>query len=357
MKKRTICLIVIMAVLVLTSCGKDNESVEPSAATEEAVQPADTQEAVQEQEEKAEPTAEAAVTKAAEPAEDKTVADQKPEEKEDALKADFMEKTGKKDEDIVTFYEDDFDHDGIKEAFVIVGEAVEDYGDYKVIDGNVWFIGSKECKKICETMGMGFSDAIRDMKLGDTDYLLFDEIFVTALLTDVWYVSEGRACEASFSKVGQVMEGLEGDPDRFRIVDSSYDALYETADDIWMGHTWKSYYFFYDSEDGKIHEYGGTEIDDATAEYWCGRDIVEEFLPKGDKINSLFCRGNSLIVMNYEHEEDGCINYYHYIYDFNKGCLVDDSRGETTDEPLAGIYLEALCPEMASYPEVPGPNM
>ena len=46
-----------------------------------------------------------------------------------------------------------------------------------------------------------------------------------------------------------------------------------------------------------------------------------------------------------------------YIYDFSKESLVDDIGEITGEEPLWGIYLEALCPEIANYPEVPGPNM
>ena len=50
------------------------------------------------------------------------------------------------------------------------------------------------------------------------------------------------------------------------------------------------------------------------------------------------------------------MNYYHYIYDFALDCFVDDCGIETGEEPLAGICKEALCPDIANYPEVPNPD-
>ena len=350
-RKYILTALIILNVLFLASCGKDKEQVETQTETEE------TAEVSQNNDEEELVTVAVKEDKKSESAKITPETEQVKEDEAGDLKKDFMEKTGKKEADIAFFGQDDYDGDGKEEAFILVGEVIEEYEENKIVNGNLWFISEKECKKLSDTLSMGFNAPYRTMKMGKINYVLIDEVYVTSRLTQAWYVSEGKACEASFSLVGEVIAGMEGDPDRFRIVDSSYDATYDPSSDMWLGHTWKSYYFFYDSEDDKIHEYGGTEIDDETAAYWCGKDIVDELLPKGDKIDSLFCRGNSLIVLNYEHEEDGLINYYHYIYDFNKGCLVDDTRSETNNEPLGGTYHDSLCPELASYPEVPGPNM
>ena len=350
-RKHILTALIILSVLLLSSCGKDKEEIQTQTEIQETV------EETKKEDEAVSVTAKVKEEKKSQEEKITPQVENEEESKDSDLKKDFMEKTGKKEADIALFEQDDYDGDGKEEAFILVGEVVDEYEDNKTVSGSLWFISEKDCKKLSDTISMGFNAPLRTMKMGKTDYVLVDEVYVTARVTQVWYVSEGKAVEASFSSVGEVITGMEGDPDRFRIMDSSYDATYDVSSDVWMGHTWKSYYFFYDSEDDKIHEYGGTDIDDATAEYWCGRDIVDELLPKGDKIDSLFCRGNSLIVLNYEHEQDGCIDYYHYIYDFNKGCLVDDTRNETNEEPLNGIYLEALCPELASYPEVPGPNM
>ncbi len=39
-------------------------------------------------------------------------------------------------------------------------------------------------------------------------------------------------------------------------------------------------------------EYAGTTIDADTVEFWCGRDLVTEMVPKGDTVDSIFMRGN-----------------------------------------------------------------
>ena len=124
-----------------------------------------------------------------------------------------------------------------------------------------------------------------------------------------------------------------------------------------IGHTWKKYYYFYDSEDGQIYEYGGTGIDAATVEFWTGRDLVSELVPDGDTIDSVFMRGNGILVINYEHmDEDGSINYFHYNYDTRRGYFINDLGMETEEEPMEGSCAYALIPELASYPEVPGPD-
>ena len=94
----------------------------------------------------------------------------------------------------------------------------------------------------------------------------------------------------------------------------------------------------------------------ATVEYWCGEDFFAELLSDDDVIDNIFMRGNGLIVINLENTDDsGNINYYHYIYSTSKESFVDDNGTETDADPLSGIY-SSLIPDMANYPQVPGPD-
>ncbi len=365
MKKHVMSVVLagIIACGILSGCGdgkgqaeapsidapQENEQEEPAAA--EATVDSKAQETTeQETPVTEEPSESEEEIPTAQPA---SVEDEQDEEPD--LKTMLLNETGAGEDEIVSFCQEDFDDDGSQEAFALIGKSTDDYGDMQLIEGDVWFAGKAGCKKIHDTAGMGFSDTIRFMTMGDTKYILIDEVYVTSMLTDVWYVSAGDVNEAAFSKRGEVITDLDGE-NRFRIVDSSYDSMYDPDMESFIGHTWKSYYFFYNSEDAKVYEYGGTEIDEETAEYWCKRDIVKELLPAGDQLINLFCRGNSLVVMNYEHVDDGFKNFYHYIYDFDSGHLVDDTRNVSGEEPLEGICLEALCPDMANYPQVPGPD-
>lgn len=350
-KKLSVYFVMILCIFNLFSCSKDK--YEP-VTEDEQVEDIETED---DEEETNEPTK--SIIKV-EMEETEPASEVKPSEEvkkdEPSLKSYLMRIASVKEDEVVMFDQRDFDNDGSQEAFAIIGEIVEDYGDKKVASGSIWFISKDGCRKIKETNALGFFDKDRIMKMGDTDYILFDEVYVTALVTDAWYVSDGMPVETPFSAKGEIVID-QNKKDRFEIVDDCYDAEYYPADDHWLGHTWKKYYFFYNDEDGKIYEYGGTDISDETAEYWCGFDIVDKYLPKGDQVDSLFCRGNGLVVLNYEHKEGDSITYYHYIYDFTKESLVDEMGEITGEEPLWGIYLEALCPEIANYPEVPGPNM
>ena len=270
------------------------------------------------------------------------------------LKAKLVEQQNVDEKAIVYFNQDDYDGDGKEEAFALIGEEEDEYGEQTLVNGDVWFVSESECKRLTETMAMGFNESSNVMTMGTTNYVLFNEVFVTSLLTHAWSVENGKAVEAPFSKVGSILTGYDGE-NRFRIVDSSYDC---TLDDTGMmtGHTWKSYYFFYNPETDEINEYGGTDVDSDAAEGLCGIDIIEKYLPKGDQADSLYIRGNGLLILNYEHKNGEFTEFYHYIYDFDKGYLVDDAREETDENPLPGVCRKALCPELAVYPQIEGPN-
>jgi len=255
------------------------------------------------------------------------------------------------DDRILLFRQEDFDDDGINEAFALVmWDDAKEYDDEEAIEGDVWFVSPKECQKLLTSEGMGIGKTDRIFKFGNKRYELFDDTYATGSLTYAWYVDGGEVKDAPFSKIGTVITDVR-DEDSFAILDSSYDALYDPEVDGTMGHTWKQYYFFYDENNDKICEYGGKDIDRSTAKDLCGMDLVGDCLPSGDKLTSLFYKGNGLVAMNYEHEEEGYINYYHLLYDYKKRTFLNDFGEETGTEPLAGIYSKALCPDMAVYPE------
>lgn len=267
----------------------------------------------------------------------------------------LLDESDADEEDVALFEQDDFDGDGVEEAFAIIGEISDEFEDIQLVDGEIWFAGSKGWEKLRDNSGMGFEASDRIMEMGSTDYVMFNDVYATGILTYVWYVNEGEAVETPFSGLGEVIDD-SADEGQFSIMDSKYDAFFNPETSSSMGHTWKRYYFFYDESDKQIHEYAGTEIDEETAAYWCGSDIVKELIPARDQITDITCRGNSLVAINYEHIADGCVFYYHYIYNFAKKSLVDDTGRETGKEALEGTYLKALCPEIASYPQVPGPG-
>ena len=278
----------------------------------------------------------------------------KAEDERDELLEKVLKKSGASEDEVQVFEYDDFDRDGAYEAFVLIGEQMEDYGDGPVVEGKLWFVSADKCEMLRETAGMGYRNAARTMEIGGTTYVMFDEIYVTEAVTKVWYVSDG-AKVAPFSNCGNVVEPTE--KDRFCIMDSSYDAFVDQDMGVPTGHTWKYYYFFYNSEKDEVNEYAGTTIDADTVTYLCGRDLLAEIMSDSDIIESIFCRGNGYIVINYRYDDAGTTTYEHYIYDFLNDHYVDD-YGQELDEAEAqlGFCAQSLCPDIASYPEGPGPD-
>ncbi len=270
----------------------------------------------------------------------------------ETLESRLLETAGVTKDKIQFFHEDDFDGDGQQEAFALIGEKSDIDWTVPIVEGDVWFVSPKQCKKLHKNEGMGFGGEDRTMKLGNLTYIMFDEQYATGVRTDVWYVSNGRASDPWFTERGYIIPE-ENDNEHFCIEDSSYDCMYDPDVKGMLGHTWKYYYFYYDPLYGLVQEYGGTEIDKATVTEVCGKDIISELIPSGDQIDTIYYRDNGQIIINFAHKEDGYIYYYHYIYNLPRECLVDDTGMETGKEPLEGVVLKALCPEMANYPEKP----
>ncbi|MCR5129113.1 MAG: hypothetical protein K6B69_13540 [Lachnospiraceae bacterium] len=274
------------------------------------------------------------------------------------LTDDLMEKlfaeSGCSEDDVTCYIQDDFDGDGYEELFAIIGEITDE--DWDAVTGSTWFVSDSECTQLYDSFGLGTKNDIRSMTIGDITYVIFDGLFISESYSCVYYVSDGNVYETAFSRKGYVAADKK-DHDRFTVSDSSYDMCFDKETGSMIGHTWKNYYFFYDSADDCIYEYAGTTIDMATVEYWCGEDFFAELLSDDDVIDNIFMRGNGLIVINLENTDDsGNINYYHYIYSTSKESFVDDTGTETDAEPLSGIYYSSLIPDMANYPQVPGPD-
>ena len=355
MKKSVICLLMCLALASLQACGANANT--GSGGTGDQQQAADEAPAKEPEEEPAQEAEDAPDEEVSASASSQGELTEEIEALAGLdLKKVLMENEGLADGDIHMFHQNDFDGDGKDEAFVLVGTVPEDdldTGAGGLVEGSVWFVNDNGCTKLAESSGMGFSAEDRVMKLGEREYVLIDDVYATGYMTYVWSVSGDKAQEAEISKVGFVRTDLDG-ANRFRIQDSSYDCEYDAEIGEVLGHSWKDYYFYYDTDEGKICEYGGTDIDSKTADDMCGMPFADKLLQSGDKQTELFFRDNGLVVLDFERPDGDNISYCHYIYDTEKGCFIDDGGEETTDEePLSGTYLKALCPDLATYPKAP----
>ena len=337
-------LLILSAILTISLCACSS-SVTPPDATP-ASEESEAEEAVE--------SAESADDNADE-TDNKSSDEDKTEEKLPGLKDVLSDKAGVDEADIIDIVERDYDGDGSKEAFAITGKEIDEFESKSLVEGSAWYVTQDSAEKLLDSEAMGLSDTIRIMVMGDSKYALIDEMYATAIVTHVFTVSDKSAVEAPFSAKGELITGLDED-EAFRIMDSSYDMMYDDEIGGAIGHTWKHYYFFYDNESDKIYEYGGTDISREDAEYVCGRDLIGELIAPSDKVEGMFLRGNGLLVLNYTHPVDGGFENHHYIYDILHGKFVDDCRDECGEEPQDGICLAALCPDIAYFPELPVPQ-
>ena len=332
-------------VLALSLCGCYGDS---GAATKEA--PQQTAESEKESVDNNDASSQAESTADAESqSEVEETAKEAQADPSEEFKTVISKESGRPQEDIRFFDMDDFDKDGEYEAFALVGdEADYDFDEAGLVEGNVWFVNSAGAQKLTEGFGMGIRCQDRMLDFGSKKYIVFGDVYATGEMSYVFEVNKNTVSEAAFSCRGTVQNQ---DGDNFRIVDSSYDAELDPAIDGLLGHTWKSYYFYYDKELDSVKEYGGSEISNEKAKELTGHDFTAESLQADDKLGNIYYRRNGLININYSRPgSDGCISYLHRTWVIEKGYYIDD-YAEKSDEEQSGTYLPELCPEIAVYPE------
>lgn len=265
--------------------------------------------------------------------------------------AKLVDETGFAEEDIRFFDIGDFDDNGEYEGFALIGpEPDYDFYEAGLLEGGVWFVNKDSVEKLVDSEGMGFVLGDRILDFNTKKYVLFNDAYATGILTYAFEVNGNKASEADFSRLGEVAD--PDDTDLFRIVDSSYDAEYDPEIDAYVGHTWKSYYFYFDHETDSVWEYGATEISNEKANELCGHDFVAECLSAGDKLESIYLRNNGIYHINFSRtDQNGVVDYYHFNWDNAQGCYVNDMY-EKSDEECQGSYRTELCPGIADYPEV-----
>ncbi len=344
MMKNIFSYLAITTSIMIAGCGAQNATSWPVQETTNSSENTEANEAVSES------SAEQISEEASDTVEDTAPeAEEVTEITEEQLKEILSKDAGVNEEQIQFFTMDDYDNDGENEAFAIIGEKT-DYDIYEggVVEGPTWFVNSDGAKKLVEGDGMGFECEAQILDFNGKKYIVLQEAYATGELSFVYEVKGKEVSEAPFSAIGTAKE--QDDEASFRIVDSSYDAEYDPEIDATLGHTWKSYYFFYDPKTESVKEYGGLEISKEKAAELAGRDIVDECLSADDELENIYYRGNGIINVNYSRKtEDGYISYLHRNYNVEKGCYLDDYF-EESDEEQIGTYRAALCEDIAEYP-------
>ncbi|MBD5462757.1 MAG: hypothetical protein HDR24_06820 [Lachnospiraceae bacterium] len=221
---------------------------------------------------------------------------------EEVLKRNVLIKSGEDESAILLMDYDDYDRDGSYEAFVLCGECTE-YLEQKYYGGTLWFAGANQCTQLRKEH---YRMIDGKMKLGpNRKYLFFytDTVF-TANISELWTVVNGEPIESEQSRIGQVV--YRGGSD-FEIWKDCYDHFYWMKEDMWTGHTYKPYFYYYNWDTDEVERYAGEIISRKQLEEICGFDLAEEIEAEGYVVSDIIKWNYKIVTVNYvipKDEED-----------------------------------------------------
>lgn len=251
----------------------------------------------------------------------------------EVLKQNVLIAAGAQESKILLFDYDDYDSDGKCEVFMICGDSYDELGTVKY-RGVLYFAGA-DCCTLLRDQHYRMIDG--KMKFGsDRKYLFFyTDYNFTANISELWTVEDGTPIESEFSQIGQVV--YRGGND-FEIWMDTYDHFYGTVDDLWWGHTYKPYFYFYNYSSNRIEAYGGAFISGEAFAELSGTNLIEEIEAEGYTVEAIIQWENDIVTINYvipadENDSLGNITYENVIWDNRvKDFWEKDVRGVTSWE-------------------------
>lgn len=262
---------------------------------------------------------------------------------EDELKKILQQNTSEK---IVDFRYDDFDNNGIYEAFATTGND-----STTKVGNHVWFVYENGANII---MDSEYYQAVQVTKcslkdvlsIGSENFIVVNTFYQSGGYSYLFKVDESQAIK---------MEYLVGDDIRLENENqiSLCDEVYDGAIDG-SGKTFKRYYFYWDENSNSFKEYGGIRVtENQLSNVEGGLEILSQIKSAGNTVTDIFYRGNGYININYT---DGFLNNNAtLLYKDGKVALEKVITGDAGDDLLnssfGGVYKAALCPEIATYPE------
>lgn len=267
----------------------------------------------------------------------------------------LKEATGASNNEVLVFEYNDYDQNGNMEAFAFVGES--DINEYEsTASGEIWFINHEECINLTERNDYWLinEDRIADViTFPQRKYINFNEYFTTGSLSLIWTVRDDKPVKSNIYEKGEVSE--YDNNGNVSLIVSDYDALCDLEFGEWTGHTYKPYYFYYDSELDDFREYGAAHIAKADANSIFGFDIISEIEIEGNVVDDILMRANNILEINYHFDDEDCRTFSNVVYSVKTkqylGYAGSGSIHSWRESGFEGIFEDAICPEIAAYPE------
>lgn len=267
---------------------------------------------------------------------------------EEVLKQNILLEAGAQEDDILLFAYDDYDGNGSYEAFMLVGNRMDseyDWASGGVYDSRLYFASVDRCELVRDNdYGYRMIEGKMEFSSG-RKYLFFDtDQYTTANVSELWTVRDKEPVEESgLLQMGEV--SYRGG-DEFEIWVDAYDWEHdidaELDIDCWVGHTWKPYFYHYNSDTDQLEAYDGESISKEAFAELSETTIIEEIEAKGYTIGEIIHWGNDIVTINYHYDTFGsCFYYENVIWDNNlKEFWRKDERGVTSweDAGVGGSY-------------------
>lgn len=277
-------------------------------------------------------------------------------EEQEKLIRTAVENTLSEGEAIQKFCFEDYDKDGRPEAFVLTGKELEEakgkaelqYEDDGLDDEEFDLMMQQEDYDSQFTLCFAYvqdgevvSEKIREKVYRSSDILPLKSVSLfqcvsycaTSFPADLYRV-EGNQCKVIFH--GDTMDAhayegnksvreanATGESDDFQSVASTYDAQYDSELEMGVGHTWKPYYFHYES--GIVTEYKGQEISlsEFLREYSNAKRMLKKYQKKQEFLSAIK-RENNIVHINFvTRETDGDKTYSNVTFQVLDGKLTE----------------------------------
>ena len=264
---------------------------------------------------------------------------------EEVLKQNVLIAAGAQESNILLWDYDDYDGDGDCEAFMIVGNILDARDESVYNNESLWFVGADGRTLALDNRGLRAIDG--KMDFGSRKYLFFYlDYNLTANISVIWTVRDGKPVEESeLYQSGEVIYRGENERNEFEIWVDAYDSECDIDDDLelWIGHTWKPYFYHYDPDRDQIEKYGGEIISGEAFGKLSGTNLIEEIDAEGYIVGDIIRWDNDIVTINYERHNDlsGSTYYKNVIWDNNvKDFWQKDVRGVTSwrDAGVGGSY-------------------
>lgn len=227
--------------------------------------------------------------------------------------------------DVIPLFYGDFDGDRTEELIAVYG-GTEVLADGTInYWGELWFASGETVMRLDQNrIGSYFSVDLVSNK--DGTFIKFEDMLATYWLTNWWRIDGSSAEPVRIDGVAQ-MDLRYTDEGEIVAIQSAYDAAPGNT-----GHTWKTYWYYYDSEANSFVQYNAQIISEEQFRgYEGGETFYQSIVDSEESYTPVeyLLYDNGILAVNcivYIESEDGTLPFgynYYFLYDTKDGVLSD----------------------------------